>query len=122
MKYLALDIGNKRTGVAYFDDKTGFPMPLDTIEADSAESLENSVVKLISERKVDHLYIGLPLLPDGTVGHQANTVQLFVERLNKLEIPYSLVDERHTTPKIKETDPNAAAACEILHTILSRNS
>ncbi|MDD5470106.1 MAG: Holliday junction resolvase RuvX, partial [Candidatus Peribacteraceae bacterium] len=59
---LALDIGTKRTGVAYLDESVGIPLPLESIAHRNERELVQAVQTLVTERGVDRLIIGLPLL------------------------------------------------------------
>ena len=114
MKYLGLDVGTKRTGVAFADTDDDILFSLETIEHSSEEDLLKSIQNLISEKQIDELVLGLPLLPSGEEGSQAEVVHSLCRALDSAQIPYSLVDERYTTEKSKELDSDAAAACKIL--------
>lgn len=120
--YLALDIGERRTGIAYGDSETRISLPLDTFKHTSFDQLEEKVIELVKERTIDLVIIGLPLLPDGTRGAQAAVVGDFTARLEKAHIPFREIDERYTTPRTSEVDKDASAASELLTTFLDRNS
>ncbi|MBI5155638.1 Holliday junction resolvase RuvX [Candidatus Peregrinibacteria bacterium] len=122
MKLLSLDIGTRHTGVAYYDSAIGVVMPLDTIEHVSEEEMLSSVSKLIQERHIDHLYVGLPLLPSGKDGSQAGIVRTILKKIEAFGTPCSLIDERYTTPKTGQSDGNAAAACSLLNIALENGS
>lgn len=87
MRYLALDIGDKRTGLALGDPVTRLVSPLEVIECPvSAENgelwirtLARHVERQIS--KADTLIVGLPLNMDDTEGPQAKRVRALAERL-----------------------------------------
>lgn len=111
---LALDIGTKRTGVAFLDEVTGIPLPLDTIAHTSVEELVAAVHRILGERKIDRLIVGLPLLPSGAEGSQARFVRSVASKLSSLSLPVEFKDERYTTPRSKASDPDAAAACNLL--------
>lgn len=119
MKYLALDVGTKRTGAAYGDSSDGIVFSLETINHDSFDALLEAITTLIKERNIDELVLGLPLLPSGQPGSQAHIVEEFADMLNEANIAYCYIDERYTTPKTPNIDLNAAAACEILQIKLS---
>lgn len=121
MRFLALDIGTRRTGVAFFDDATGIPLPLDTLRHATAEELVARLRLLMDERKIEKLLIGLPLLPSGDEGSQARLVREVASMIGG-DIPVVFVDERYSTPSSKETkhgvhashfDGDAAAACAL---------
>jgi len=112
VKYLALDVGSRRTGVAYGESSMGIAHPLETIKHYSLEELATRVRTLIEDRSVEHLVIGLPRLPSGDEGEQAEFVRSLLPLLDGF--PYTLIDERHTTPKGQEGDGDSHAACQIL--------
>jgi putative holliday junction resolvase len=111
---LALDVGGHHTGVALVDDRVGFPMPLDTIEHASAEELLERVLTIVRERGVAEIVVGLPLLPSGARGSQADTVVAFAETLRAEGLSVVLRDERYTTPKRAKSDDHATVACALL--------
>lgn len=117
MRLLALDIGTRRTGIAYCDD-TGVPLPLNTIEHESERALIDHIHDLIAARNIDHLIIGLPLLPSGAEGKQSKIVRSVGETLSAM-VPVEYLDERYTTQD-SYPDPDARAACALLTTFLER--
>ena len=116
---LALDIGKRRTGVALYDSASGVPLPLDTIAHHSSEELVTRVASLCHERKAGHIVVGLPLLLSGKEGAQSSFVRSVSEALEALA-PVTFLDERYSTPRENDSDPDAAAACGILTTFIDR--
>lgn len=116
MKYLALDIGTRRTGVAFGDTSIGIPCPLHTIHHDTIDSLVRQTLAIIQERTIDKVIIGLPLLPSGIPGSQVSFVKRCIKKFEEYDIAYSLMDERYTTPKQRNKNSDAYAACAILET------
>ena len=126
MKYLSLDIGTRRTGIAYLDDSVGIPLPLDTFHHETSEALIAHTLDLIRERKINRLLVGLPLLPSGEEGTQATFVRSVADAFLKAGIAVTFVDERYSTPRSgtlggkigqkfpASLDPDAAAACSLL--------
>lgn len=93
MRVIALDVGEKRIGVAASDPLGRTAQPLETIKRDErfAERLE----KLITELGAERLIVGLPLSMDGSEGAQAGAVRRFVKEIEgKLKIPVTFLDER----------------------------
>ncbi len=122
-RFLALDIGLKRTGVSYTDDQTQVPVPLKTLCHASLEELSAQILALIKERNVTDLVIGLPLLPSGEEGKQAGIVRQFTEDIPLPEgVKVSMLDERYTTPRVRESDPDSAAACALLGVFMRREN
>lgn len=120
MKYLGLDVGTKRTGVAFADSDDDILFSLETIAHTSSEELVSAVVELVRLRGVDAVILGLPFLPSGEEGAQAEIVRDVETLLSEEGISCSTVDERYTTAKSKDFDKDAASACEILSQWLDR--
>ena len=96
MRILALDIGERRIGVAAADDRTRVAIPIDTItvEGDPVEA----IARLVQEQQADELVVGLPLSLSGAVGPQAQRVQELVDALSaRLSLPIRTWDERLTS-------------------------
>lgn len=120
MRILALDIGKRRTGVAFCDDSIGIPLPLDTVIANDEADLVGQILQLCDEREIDALVIGLPLLLSGEEGAQSSFVRLIGSRLEEAEVPVEYLDERYTTQKSGENDGDARAACGLLQLFIER--
>ena len=116
MRYLALDIGTRRTGVAIGDTESRVPLAGSTIHHQSFDELVNAVLLLIEEKATDEVVLGLPLLPSGEEGKQAKIVRDFAKWLQERRIPVSFVDERYSTPRSKQANADISAACAILET------
>ena len=120
MRYLGLDVGTKRTGVAFADSEDDILFSLETVHHSSQDELFDAVCTLVSEKAIEEVVLGLPLLLSGKEGSQANIVISLNERLQEAGISTSMLDERYTTPQVKIVDKDAASACEILSLRLQR--
>lgn len=95
---LGLDVGNKRMGVAGCDGTGLIATGLTTIYRTSLAEDIRKLQTIIKEREVEILVIGLPYSLDGTVGFQAQQVQKFVDKIERiLKLPIEYVDERLTS-------------------------
>lgn len=95
---LGLDIGRRRIGVAGCDRTGLIATGLTTIYRQSFAQVADTLGKLVQERQVKVLVVGLPLSLDGSEGAQARQVRRLAEGLSKaLEIPVVYVDERFTS-------------------------
>lgn len=95
-KVLALDIGEKRVGIAISDDTGSFAFPRKAIQAD--DSFFEKVDSMVKKEGVDKIVVGLPRNMDGTLGEQADVVEDFVEkRLGKYKQVVEFEDETATT-------------------------
>ena len=96
MKYLAIDYGNKRTGLATCDPTETITSPLTVIEGQ--KKLLEKIANIIKAENVEALIIGLPLNMDGSQGPQAELVLKFAEQLKEhIDIPIHFQDERLST-------------------------
>jgi putative Holliday junction resolvase len=122
MILLAADIGTRRTGIALADTEADFVMALDTIRHAADDELVSRLTTIVKERKASELIVGLPRLPQGEEGSQAEHVRGIVDLLKKtLSIPVTLVDERYSSlGSPKGSDPDAKAACDLLTVVLGQ--
>jgi putative Holliday junction resolvase len=125
MKVVALDYGSARTGVAVCDPSGTLARPLETIERVGAKEGTARLLAVIAEQEAELLLVGLPLMPDGTRGDQANATMAFVGRLRpQTDVPIEFEDERFTSAvaqtKGGEAGLDARAAAELLQGWLDR--
>lgn len=134
-KYVALDVGDVRIGVAKSDIMGILATPLEVIDRRKVKAVKR-IEKILIQENTKSLVIGIPKSLDGTEKRQAEKVREFIEKLNKsiegLEI--FEVDERLTTVSadrlLNETNKKGAlekrkvvdkvAAAIILQTFLDR--
>ena len=81
---LGLDLGKARTGVALSDELRMLAHPLETIESSSAETVARRIQKIVAERNVDCVVVGLPRQMNGAHGLAAENTQHFIEKLRPL--------------------------------------
>ena len=134
MRFLAIDLGDKRTGIAVGDDELRIAQPVCVLEVPIGKQLVIAIVNQIQEHGVDELVMGLPLNMDGSLGQRAEMTQEFSEELsNTTNKTIHLQDERLTsaaaesqlsgsgkTHKQKKKIRDALAATEILSDFLHR--
>lgn len=142
MRFLAIDLGDKRTGLAVADSITRIVSPLGVIEVPVTErdgqALIDAINKAIADQFSPHaaaaLVVGLPLNMDGTEGPRAKQVRAFIARLEAAlspRRPIHFQDERLTsaaadwqmarsgkTHKEKKQLRDALAAAELLRDFL----
>jgi putative Holliday junction resolvase len=97
MRYIGIDLGTRRIGLA-FGDELGVATPLPALtQADEGER-RASLLKVIRERRADEIVIGHPLNMDDSVGPKAKEAEAFAALLSaELGKPVHLVDERLTS-------------------------
>ncbi len=132
MRYLAIDYGIKRTGLAICDPTETIVSPLKVIH--SHKGLLEKIENIIKTENVEAIVLGLPLNMDDSQGPQAELVKKFAEQLkNSLNIPVYLQDERLSsfgaeqklssaefTRAQKKERLDAIAAAEILQIFLEQ--
>jgi putative Holliday junction resolvase len=98
MRILALDHGSKRIGVAVSDETKTIAQPLEYIPAEPFADFLERLKKLLVEKEIDLILIGLPRNMDGSYGPAAEKVQTFVGVLKTaITVPIKMWDERLTS-------------------------
>ena len=125
MRYLALDVGDRRIGLAVGDDAHGLSRPLRTLVRRSVVKDLAEIERIAREEAVDALLIGLPLTLSGDEGYQAERVRRFATASEKLGLPVRLYDERHTSSEAElrgARDVDAGAATILLEDFLAQRA
>jgi len=97
---MALDVGEKRIGVAISDEGGSIATPLTIIVRGKGRSDLAEVARLAGEWEVDALVVGLPTGMSGREGPQAAATRAYADRLAEAlgpELPLFFWDERLTT-------------------------
>ena len=123
MRYLALDVGDRRIGLAVGDDAFGITRALPTLRRSRrlATDIER-IASIARGEEVGALVIGLPLTLRGEEGHQAGRVRRFASSLEPTGLPIELYDERNTTAEAVRRgaeDDDAGAARVLLEDFMS---
>lgn len=93
--YLALDIGEKRIGVATGDDVVRIAVPLDTIEVDGNELTR--LARLIIDHEPDIVIVGYPRNQLGEPTAQTAIVEEFTKKLADIAPRIEFQDESLTS-------------------------
>ncbi len=97
-KYLGVDYGDKRTGLAECDLSGQLASGITTISEGGMRKTAERVAKEAELRSCKKIIIGLPKNMDGSEGPRADVVKAFVALLAEItEIPIEFFDERMTT-------------------------
>jgi putative Holliday junction resolvase len=83
-RVLGIDLGGAHTGLALSDELQLLAHPLETIEANSMEALVRRVRRIVAEKDVDAVVIGLPRHMNGELGESAKRAQKFAAKLRAL--------------------------------------
>ena len=97
-KYLGVDYGDKRTGLAECDPSGMLASGIGTISEGGMRKTAERVAKEAESRLCKKIIIGLPKNMDGTEGDRAKVIYAFAELLSEYtKIPLDFYDERMTT-------------------------
>jgi putative Holliday junction resolvase len=99
---IGLDLGTKTIGVAISDLGRRIASPLVLINRVKFTQDAEALIKLIGERQVAGIVIGLPLNMDGSEGPRAQATRAFVRNLLP-NISVSFWDERLSTVAVTRT-------------------
>jgi len=134
MRYLAVDLGAKRTGLAAGDDVLRIVQPVEVLQVPRGPALMDALAKAVDRHGPDALVVGLPINMDGTEGAAAKDVREFGaalgarlgiavhfhdERLSSFEADQRMAQSGRTHREKKELR-DALAACAILEAYLDR--
>lgn len=98
MRLLALDVGERRVGVAVSGPLGLWARPLDVIVRRSKREDFEAIERLVKECEASRVVVGHPLSMDGQAGPQAQRVERYAAGLAEhLDVPVILWDERLST-------------------------
>ncbi len=132
--WLALDIGDRRIGLAVGSDDARLARPLRVLTRGSKEQDFEAIARAVKEVGAEALLVGLPLNMDGSEGPQAKRVRKYAERLRRrLGLPLRYHDERLSSfiadqilaekprKKARRQPNDAIAAAAILQSFLDQD-
>ncbi len=100
-RYLAIDYGEKRVGIAITDPLKIFAYPLITIKNDKFFWIE--LIKIFKEYEIEIIVLGYPLKENGEHSKSTEMVEKFCKKLKeKTSIPIEYYDERYSSMIAKE--------------------
>ena len=98
MKILAVDYGERRTGLAVSDELGFTAQGLETIEADDESDIPGHVAQVAKVTGAEKIVVGLPLNMDGTESEMSRKVRDFGAALeDETSLPVIFWDERMTS-------------------------
>mgnify|MGYP001611479056 CR=1 FL=1 len=118
MRFLGLDYGDKRIGIAVSDEGGGFAFPRVVLR--NTENVFDEIKKICDDEKIEKIVLGVPISLRGGKSDQARKTEEFGEKLKAfsgLRIEY---ENEVFTSKITQNDASAAAL--ILQSYLDRNN
>ena len=97
---VALDVGEKRIGVAYADTIVRLASPLLTIEVDGREI--EKIGEIVKERAPEKIVIGYPRNQAGEPTEQTKVAEAFAGRLEQFNVGIVFQDESLTSVLAEE--------------------
>jgi putative Holliday junction resolvase len=102
VRFLGIDIGEKRVGVAEGDSRVGVAVPHSTLRRTNDRQLMEELRALAAEAGTDVLVVGEPRRLDGSIGPAAERARAFARKLGKAcELPVRTVNESLTSVEAK---------------------
>lgn len=97
MRFLGIDYGTRRIGLAFGDD-LGIATPLPALTHADPTKRRADLAAIIKQRRVTELVVGFPYNMNGTIGFKAKEVEAFAETLKaEFGLPVHFIDERLTS-------------------------
>lgn len=98
MRYLAIDFGERRIGVAVSDDDERLAVPVGIVDRHDDRTAIGELRELAQQREAQGLVVGRPTTPDGDTGESEPRIRRFAERLARAtKLPIHWIDETLTT-------------------------
>lgn len=130
-RWIGVDYGEKRVGIAMTDELGKIPMPYKTVDRGDAIRV---LQELVGEYEIEGIVVGYPVSMKGERGKRAKKVEEFAEQLRSLGVRVELWDERLTTveaerimrelgrkPSREKEKVDMVAASLILESFLRKN-
>ena len=97
-RFLAVDVGGKRTGLALGDSLTRMAMPVEVLHVPRGPALLEAIAKAVRTHAPDAIVMGLPLNMDGTEGPAVEQARAFAAEVRaRTGLEVHLQDERLTS-------------------------
>ena len=102
-RILGVDYGDSRIGLSISDQTKSIAFPFKTIKNNNIDSLIEFFRKLMVEKKIESIVLGLPLGMNGKDTNQTKKVRLFSKSIKILGLPVFFQDERLTSISAKKS-------------------
>jgi putative Holliday junction resolvase len=135
-KILAVDIGERRVGLALSDELGMLAHPFKTLQWSGLLNLITSIKQIITSENIDKLVIGIPYTLNGGLSEKTTEIKKIVDQIrNQIDVEVIEIDERLTTkmaiqalhavgkkPSKNRNTIDQVAAVYILQSYLDRNN
>ena len=116
MRWLGVDPGTVRVGIAICDDDERLAVPLEIVSANVAVPALRTIAR---REQVQGIVVGLPISLDGAERAAAVAARKFGERLRRvLGLPVEYEDERWTTVAAEQDAPRGRRSDDMAATLL----
>lgn len=132
MRYLGIDYGAKKIGLAFGDDGSKVAVPMDVIANTGADSIKK-IIRRIESEEIEAVVVGIPLPTVEAVGTRhalsLQRVRDWIKTLQaEISVPVHEIDERYTTAEAirlqreegAEASDDALAAMLVLQAFLDQ--
>ena len=103
-RFLAIDFGEKRVGLALSDPMKIIAKPFKTIFYSNQNDLINKIALIIKDEKIEKIILGLPKGLKGNNTSQTNIVIEFYKYIkDKIDTPIVMEDERLSSVSAKKS-------------------
>jgi putative Holliday junction resolvase len=103
MKYLGIDYGEAKVGIAIGDDETHLALPYKIITSQGWEKLFIDLADLVKAESIGVVVVGLPINTIGQSSNQTQNVRHFAEELeNKVTAEVVMHDERFSSQEAQK--------------------
>lgn len=102
-RYLALDVGDERIGVAISDELGILARPLTVLAREAGPGSYLQLAEIVRREGVTRIIVGLPLLESGLAGKQVASTEAYVRGMAEhIQAPVVYWDERYSTARAQE--------------------
>ena len=125
MDILAIDYGEKKTGLAIAKKDMGVAMPFGKLKADSKEIRKKKIKEIIKKEKIKTLVVGLPFSLDRSENRNTKKIRKFAKEIQQeIDIEIEFIDETFTSKEADSMGGNVSqdekAAMLILNAYLEK--
>lgn len=128
MRYLGIDYGMRRIGVAVAESETRIAMPRGVIVRAGDARVIADIASMVKKELIEKIVVGLPLALDGQETAMSRAARAFGEQLGAaIGIPVEFENEIFTTRMaehegVKKQHVDAASAAIILQSYLDKQN
>ena len=102
-RFLGIDFGEKRVGLALSDRSNLIASPFKTINYINENDLVVQLKKIVIENDIENFVLGLPISMKGEDTTQTKIVRKFKKSLSSLDLPIIYEDERLSSVSAKNS-------------------